>query len=189
MIAQYLELLRTKSGFDKLEKREKIIVLLGIAFIVLFFALQFGLFPYLDAKKKVENSITKRKDDLIQLQLLQQEHRGLKADEGGIKTQLQKRPSNFSLFSFLDNQATETEIKEFISYMKPSTSDGAGGLQESLVEMKLQRITLEKLVQYLQKIESPENVVSIRRVSIQESGKEKGLLEVVLQIVTFMDKG
>ncbi len=187
MISKYFTRVREKSGFDNLEKREKITIFIGACFILCFLILQFAITPYFDARKKLENSIAKKKSDLIELQTLQQEYRTLKAEAGGIKEQLQKRAANFSLFSFLDSQATEAEIKDLISYMKPATSEGDGDLLESSVEMKLQRISLEKLVAYLERVESPENVVSIERISIQESSKENSGLEVILQIMTFMD--
>lgn len=187
MISQYIAKLREKSGFDKLEKREKLTIVIGICFIFCFLILQFGITPYLDARNKVEKSIAKRKSDLLELQLLQQEYRTLKTDTGGIKEQLSKRAANFSLFTFLDTQAAETEIKDLISYMKPATAEGEGDLLESTVEMKLQRISLQQLVDYLEKIESSENVVSIERISIQESSKENGGLEVIMQVVTFME--
>lgn len=187
MVRHYFDRMLQKSGFDKLEQREKITILIGVGFLVCFVILQFGISPYLEADNSLDKSISKRRSDLIELQSLQQEFIRLKSQAGGIREQLKERPANFSLFSFLDSQASRAEIKEFISYMKPSTSEGDGDLQESVVEMKLQKISLEQLVKYLQLIESPENVVSIKRVSIQESGKEEGLLEVIMQIVTFMD--
>jgi len=188
MVGKYFSKLREKSGFDKLEQREKITVLVGIGFLVCFVILQFGIMPYIDASSNLDKSINKRKEDLVELQLLQQEFRNLTKEAGGIRDQLGKRAPNFSLFTFLDSQAATAEIKEFISYMKPSTSGAEGDdLQESLVEMKLQKVSLEQLVKYLQLIESPENVVSIKRISVQESGNDKGLLEVIMQIVTFVD--
>jgi general secretion pathway protein M len=55
--------------------------------------------------------------------------------------------------------------------------------------MKLQEIGLKQLVDFLQRIESPENVVSIKRISVQESGKQENSLDVIMQIVTFVDNG
>ncbi|MEE4242843.1 MAG: hypothetical protein V2I36_15350 [Desulfopila sp.] len=189
MLGKYIKDIREKSGFDKLESREKLIVLIGLCFLVIFALVQFVVMPYLDADSRLDSSISQKEAELVELQLLQQDYRSLRAEAGGIREQLQKRPSSFSLFSFLDEQASVADVKEFIGYMKPSTFEGDGELVESLVEMKLQGIALEKLVAFLERIESPENVVSIKRISIQESGQEKGLLEVILQIVTFVDNG
>jgi len=73
--------------------------------------------------------------------------------------------------------------------MKPSTMEGDDNLNESTVEMKLQRTTLKELVSFILLVESEENVVSIRRISIQESGGEQGYLDVILQIRTFELEG
>ncbi len=187
MLSQYIAKIREKSGFDNLEKREKMTIVIGICFVLCFLVLQFGITPYIDARQKVEKSIAKRKSDIIEMQMLQQEFQMLRAETGGIKEQLSKRAANFSLFTYLDTQAADADIKDLISYMKPATSEGEGDLIESSVEMKLQRISLQQLVDYLARIESPENVVSIERISIQESSKENGGLEVVMQVMTFLN--
>ena len=70
-----------------------------------------------------------------------------------------------------------------------ATEEGDDNLNESMVEMKLQRITLNALVSFIMLVESEENVVSIRRISVQESGNEQGYLDVILQIITFELKG
>ncbi len=184
---KYISEIKKKSGFNKLEKREKLTVAIGIGFLFVFVLLQFGLSPYLNARKKLENSIEKKKLERVEIRNLQQEYRGFKKQAGGIKDQLKSREASFSLFSFLDKQAAGAGIKELISYMKPSKIESDGELQESLVEMKLQKISLAQLVDFLKLIESPEKVVSVKRISIQESGKEKGLLEVIMQIVTFIN--
>ena len=100
-----------------------------------------------------------------------------------------ERSPGFTLFTFLDKQVTKAQVKKQIKYMKPSTLEGNDNLGESMVEMKLQRTTLKDLVSFLLLVESEENVVSIRRISIQESGKEQGYLDVILQIRTFELKG
>ncbi len=187
MIAKQLNTLRAKSGFDKLEQREKRMVLVGIIFILLFLFLQVVITPYMDTRKKTRDAIAKRQGEVAQLKVMQQEYGALKNQAGGIKELLQQRSPNFSLFSFLDKQAAQAGVKGLIGYMKPSTIEGDGELQESLVEMKLNKIDLKALVDFLQHIESPEDVVSVKRVSIQESSKDEGVLDVIMQIMTYVN--
>ena len=118
---------------------------------------------------------------------MRQDYLLVKKEEGGIKERLAKRAKNFALFSFVDQQAEQAKVKGKIKYMKPTLLEGEGALRESQVEMKLQEATLPELVVFLKYIESNENVVSLRRISIQESGKEQGYLDVVMQIVTFVE--
>jgi len=53
------------------------------------------------------------------------------------------------------------------------------------VDMKLQEISTENLVAFLQRLESEENVIYVNRLSIKEHGKEAGYLNVVIQVITF----
>ena len=69
--------------------------------------------------------------------------------------------------------------------MKPSNPQGTGPYKESMIEMKLEGITLNQLVGYLYRIESPENIIGIKRISIKENKKESGYLDAILQVLTF----
>ena len=54
-----------------------------------------------------------------------------------------------------------------------------------MVEMKLEALTLQQLVGYLYLIESPSNLVSIKRLSVNENKKEEGYLDAIVQVLTF----
>jgi len=90
-------------------------------------------------------------------------------------------------FSFLEQAAGKARVKGHIKYMKPSASRSNGRFKESMVEMKLDKISLKQLVDYLYLIESPENVVSIKRISIKDSKSAPGYLDSVMQVLTIVD--
>jgi general secretion pathway protein M len=183
-----LQTLREKSGFDQLEYRQKVL-LLGVSIVLLlFFVYQLLVSPYVDARARLQNSVEQRQEDLEQIKKLRQDYLLVKKREGGIKDRLAKRSRDFALFTYVDRMADQAKIKDAIQYMKPSVATGEGPLQESLVELKLQEATLEGLVNFLKLVESTENVVSLRRIAIQESGKTKGYIDVTMQIVTYIEK-
>ena len=177
-----------KSGIEKLNSRERWVLFGGIGFVACFLLLQLVIIPVLDARNNLGKSIARKKQELIEIKLLQQEYYTLKSEEGTIQARINQRPSGFTLFTFLDQKATEAKVKKQIMYMKPSTVPG-DELNEAMVEMKLQQITLADLVGFLRLVESDENVVFIRRFSIQESGDKQGYFDSILQIVTFEKKG
>jgi uncharacterized membrane protein YhiD involved in acid resistance len=177
-----------KSGIEKLNSRERWVLFGGIGFVVGFLLLQLVIIPVLDARNNLEKSIARKKQELIEIKLLQQEYYTLKNEEGTIQTRINQRPASFTLFTFLDQKATEAMVKKQIMYMKPSTVTG-DELNEAMVEMKLQQITLADLIGFLRLVESDENVVFTRRFSIQESGDRQGYFDSILQIVTFEKKG
>jgi general secretion pathway protein M len=105
-----------------------------------------------------------------------------------IQGRLQQRNPAFTLFSFVEERAAKAQVKEKINSMTPSTAEGEGPFQESRVDLKLEQISLTQLVEFLQQVESQENVVMIKRISIQENSKEEGVLDAVMQIITFTKK-
>ena len=181
--------IRRKSGIDSLDGREKRVLLGGVAFILCFAVLQLMIMPFWDSRTNIEASIERKSGELVKIKELQKEYQLLKEQEGGIQARIEQRQSGFTLFTFLDKQAAKAQVKKQIKYMKPSVQEGDDNLNESMVEIKLQRTTLKDIVAFILLVESEENVVSIRRMSIQESGNEQGYLDVILQIITFELKG
>jgi hypothetical protein len=150
--------------------------------------IRFAIIPAINAKSRLEQSTERKKQELLQIKELQQEYITLKKEEGTIQALINERGTTFSLFTFLDQQAEQVQVKKQIQYMKPSTIEGEDSLNETMVEMKFQLISLEALVGFLRLVESKKNVVFIKRISIQENGTEAGSLDAILQIVTFEEK-
>jgi len=184
----HLKELWEKSGIEKLNSRERWVLFGGVGFVLCILVLQLVIIPVLDARRNLEKSIASKKKDLVAIKQLQQEYHTLKNEEGTIQTRIDQRGTGFTLFTFLDKQASEAEIKKQIKYMKPSMVEG-DELNEAMVEMKLQKVTLPELVEFLRLVESEANVVFIRRFTIQESGDTQGFFDSILQIVTFEKKG
>ena len=169
----------------KLNKRERYSLIAGISAVVVFLVVQFGIFPFIDAREQVKRSIAQNERVLKEVSLLADQYRSLKADSGQMKKALAQRPGDFTLFSFLEKEAGNAGIKPNITYMKPSNSREDGPWRESSVELKLENITLGQLVEYLHRVESPSNLVAVKRISVKQSKEGSGYLSVVLQMVTY----
>ena len=174
-----------KSGWNRMAKREQTMTGALMALVAALLLFSFVFSPLLESRQRLQKSLVKKQMELQEIRTLQKEYQSLQQRSGDIQQRLTKRPVDFSLFSFIEQQATSTGIKQQINYLKPSNVTSEGSLNESRVDMKLQQITLENLVNFLKKVESPENVVSVSRISIQEHGKKQGFLNAVIQIVTF----
>ncbi len=171
----------------QLAKREKYLVTLAVIVIVLGAVIQFVFTPFLAKKELYKNNVTAKQNNLQEMVALREEYLLLEQDSDVLTQRLAQRPKNFTLFSFLEKAAGDAGVKENIKSMKPSASAGKGPFKESLVEMKLERITLGQMVDYLKLIESPEYLVNIKRLSIQSNKKETQFLDVVLQVLTFTE--
>ena len=182
------QILTAKTKWSRLAKREQIMVaglLIGIC-ALFFFSLVVS--PLLDTKHRLEKSIAVKQKELQTIKTLQQEYQLLQQHSGDVHQRLLARSPNFTLFSFIEQQAAQAGVKEQINYIKPGKTNSDTSLIESRVDMKLQQVTLEKLVNFLQGVESRENVVFIARISIQQNGKGEGYLNAVLQLLTYTVK-
>lgn len=177
--------LKKKSGIDKLERREKKFVLAGLLFVAFFMLIQVVILPYLHARSALSNSVERREAEIVDMKLLSQEYRSLNSRKDTITRLLGKRSPDFSLFSFLEEQAAVVEVKERVTYMKPSKNEIEGKLSELIVEMKLEKISLTQLVELLKKIELKEKVVMVRKMIVQESSQQHGGLDIILNVRTF----
>jgi len=183
---QILSVIREKFGFNRLEPREKKVVGIGMVVVGCILLLQFVISPYLQARRQLAVSLASRKSDLAQIVKLQQEYRGLKNISGAKDSRVSRHPAGFSLFSFVEEQSARAKIKQQILSMRPSTLETEGPGRESVVEMKLQKVSLGQLVGFLKLIESSEQAIFVRQISIQQSIGEN-LLDIVMQIATRVD--
>jgi general secretion pathway protein M len=171
----------------QLAKREKYLIALAVIVIVLGVVIQLAIMPFWEKRDQLKSSATGKQNNLQQMLALSQEYLLLQQDSDTLAQRLTNRSKSFTLFSFLEKAAGDAGVKENIKYMKPSASTGVGPFKESLVEMKLERITLGQMVGYLKLIESPDKLVSIKRVSIQSNKKETQFLDAILQVLTFTE--
>jgi len=168
----------------QLTRREQIAVGLGGGALLLFIVIQFIIFPLVDGRTRLNKRIETREKAIVEMHELQQRYQRLNQHSGSLSAMLGQREPDFSLFSFVEKRAAESEVKELIAYMKPSESMENEHFKQSQVEMRLQGIGLGKLVEFLQQVEAPERLVGINKIAIQENTKEAGTLDVTLYMVS-----
>ncbi len=169
-----------------LAKRERYFVSIGACLIAIFFIFQFLVSPFFEKRDRLRKEIVKQEQDLKDLADLIAKYNTYKQNSSNIDRVLAGRGKGFTLISFLEKATGETRIdKEHIKYYKPSTSKGSGPYDELMVEMKLEGITLDQLVRYLYRIEHPDDLVFVKRLSITDNRKEEGYLDSIIQVVTF----
>lgn len=169
----------------KLAKREKYSITVAGCVVALFFLFQLLILPVFEKKARLQRNIIKKEEGLSEIALIGAEIEGLKGSTQKNNKIITRRKRGFTLFSFLEQKAGEAQIKDHIKYMKPSSSKGEGTYNESLVEIKLESITLKQLVGYLYRIEKPEDLIIVKRMSIKGNKNKQGYLDAVLQVLTF----
>lgn len=180
-----MELIHKYLNLKKLNRREKYIICAAACLLGLLIIANFVIRPFFENQKQLERNLQTKKAELEQMHALQAEYNLLQGKMQQSEVRFGKREKGFTLFSFLDQLAGRTGIKDRISYMKPSkTAPKNSNYKISRVEMKLNAITLEQLTAYLHGIETSKNMVMVKKLSISKKDKKQGFINVVLQAET-----
>jgi len=168
-----------------LKKRDKqILLIVGLA-LALLLIVWGGVTPFLEAKGRLQRGVSARRSAIPEMLRLENSFQTAHQAGSELQQRLASQAKGFSLFPFLEAKSSEAGVAAKIKYMKPMTGSSPGaGLSESLVEMKLEGVSLEQLLGYLDKIELPEQLISIKRISIQQDGKAEAMLDVVVQVAS-----
>lgn len=167
------------------QKDKKALIMLVLALVV-FAAVQFAIFPLLAERKKLEQRIKSKENGLAQMYTLQKEIKKLSYKSNSLEKMVSDRSADFSLFAFLEKKCTEAKVMKNISSMTPSDPTGDGVVQQMEVKMKLKAIQLKQLVALLERVESRQDVVALKRISIQINKKKRGTLDVLMHVITLV---
>lgn len=169
---------------SRLSRRERYFVATAGAVILVFIAAQLIVMPIAATKGRLARSLAAEKDVLNEMLALQAEFRQVKnkvaASPGGAD-----RGQAFTLFSFLDNLAGQSGVKDKITYMKPSTAETPDGTRTlSVVEVKLEAVNLKDLAGYLYAIETSDKMVFVQRLSVSRNAGARTGVDAVMQVET-----
>lgn len=169
----------------KLNKRERIVIAAAAAAIAVFLVVQFLIFPLLDKNARLSRTIATRQQELQQIQLLQAQYHQTAQKAEQAQRYLKTRKKGFTLFSFLETLAGQTGVKSQIAYMRPTTTTQKDSpYRRSMVEMKLQDITMSQLLSFLHGIETSRDMIAIKRLSISKGEQNADLINTVFQVET-----
>ena len=171
---------------NRLGSREKLALGALAAVVCLIMIHAFVISPGIERRRQAEKEVSSQKKNLADIAGLAERYRELKASSNTMSLEFRNREKNFALFKFLDGLAGKANVKKNIKYMKPNSKNLTGGrFVESIVDMKLQNLSMEQLLGYLYQIETSGNSVTVRRITITESGRQGGSVDAVLLVAAY----
>lgn len=173
------------SRLQRLSKRERFLLAVGVLFVLGFVFHQLIADPFLTKKQRLERSLQKKAANVLEMKLLQKEYQQISENKRDIMGRLQSRSPEFSLFTFVEQQIDAVRMKERVTSIKPGVSDYQEGVRQALIDLKIEGIVLAQLVDFLASIESFDKVVFVERIVVQNNSREDGLLDVMLSVLTF----
>ena len=177
--------LNDKNILGKIRCKQRKLVAGAAILVLIALILEIAVFPFWEAKTKLTKAIQVNQKKLTEISQLDAEFALQEAAMARIKSALAARGADFTLFSYLEKKATQANVRGRIKQMNSSKGTQSVSLEESLIDMKLEKITIKQLTDFLYYAESPADLVRIKKITINKMKESPEYLNAQLQISSF----
>jgi len=174
-----------KKFWDNLGAREKLYILAGMGIAALILLVQFAILPFWEERERVAKAIDAQEKILKEMNAQLTEYRVLRRDMDSIQRAMASRPSDFTLYTFVERKAREAGVRPNVKAINPSRGMSAGTYEETMADVSLEKITLRQLVQFLYQADSPRDAVRIRKLTVRKSMESPEYLTATVQLATY----
>jgi len=150
---------------SKLSQREQIMVAAGAIICVVTAVYLLVFSPYRTAMEKLDRKIAVRQQQLKQVKQLQAECATAQATIN--KLQQCGSADGFALFSFVENQIIKIAGRGNLTAMRPLSSIKHDNVTEETVEVKIERVSLNQIVQLLQNIDNAPVTLQVKKIQLK----------------------
>jgi general secretion pathway protein M len=171
--------------WEQLTKDQKQTAIAGLVFVAGALIVQFAVFPYFDARQKVRGAIAGSEKTLRELASLSGEFGVLRQRSDEIRRVIERRPPGFALFSYLEKRAADAGVKTNVKSINPLKSAPGGAYEATAVEIRLDKLTMKQLTDFLYLVESREDLVRVRKMSVEKMKENPEYLNVLIQLFTY----
>lgn len=171
----------------KLTRKHLLITSLAGLLVLGFLYYWLIISPAISERKRLVSRIEKKRSDLVQMKALAVEWQNFQKKRVQAETRLKQKGDRFTLLSFLEALSRSVGVEKKIQYMKPLSLAAEGEIRPEGIEMVLEKIDMRELVNFLYRIEYSKKLLTIRRIKIQKSSRDKNpSLKVTLQIYAYL---
>ena len=154
-----------------------------IVALILFF--QLVIVPFYGGRSRTNTAIRNNEKILKDIAFLGMEYSNQKRRIEEVQSILARRPADFTLFAYLDKKAGESGLKSHINAMNPVKISTSGDYEEIAVEMKLEKVAFKHVANYLYLLESPQELIKIKRMNVTKMKESPEYLNATLLVSTY----
>ncbi|MCX5848766.1 MAG: hypothetical protein NTW65_04895 [Deltaproteobacteria bacterium] len=174
-----------KTFWDKLDAKQQKLVAGAAIFVCIALILEIVVFPFWGVKAKLAKAIQVNQKKLNEISRLDAEFASQEAAMAKIKRAVSARGADFTLFAYLEKKATQANVRGRIKQMNSSRGVQSASFEESLIDMKLEKITIKQLTDFLYFAESPADLVRVKKIIVNKMKESPEYLSAQLQISSF----
>ena len=167
---------------DQLEKREKLFLLVGI--IVSLAAIAFyGVYqPYHKALLRLDKKIAAKQLQLKEVRNLQ--YQSLQKQLDHAQKSLSSKGS-LSPLAKVEELASNIASREKLSYIRPQPPQTQGDIRVDNLDVKLEKLSLEQVLQLLWQLESPASQMQVKHFRIKQRFDNAAQLDLTMTVSVY----
>ncbi len=152
------------------------------AFVVIWATYAFGVSPVRERIETLNRVIPEKQSELELLHAKAAEFVALRDGIEDIRARIASQEQTFELMPFVDSLVKECGLLQNVVSMKPQTSQFGSDYLETVVDIKMESLTLPQLFDFLLKLESSKVLTTTKRLYIKKNLRNAGLLDSQIEI-------
>jgi type II secretory pathway component PulM len=166
----------------QITRREKLLaVALGI-FVSVWSLFAFAVNPARDRIETLNRLIPEKQNELRKLQAKSSEYIFLQDSINRLRTKIADQQNSFQLLPFLETLIRQSGLEKKVVSMKQQVMLLDKEYSQTIVEVRLQNLTLSQLIDLLRKVESSDVLAKTKMLSIKRSAIDTGLLDSAFEV-------
>lgn len=178
-----------RGRYQKLERRERVLVQIAGVLVALFIAFNFIYLPIQDAIGGLGDRILERQHDAVDVAHMMRTYQRLRIDLSTMRSRTVASSGNFSLFSVVEQALTRAPGKDKIGSITPAEKTIPGGLKQYTIELKLNAVSLPQVVDTLYGLSALSVPVTVSTLHVTRRSQDQHSFDVEMTCVALGRNG
>ncbi len=174
-----------KDYYLRLSERERYIVLGVTSFVVLILVVV-TITTAMGSLAKLKRQIRADREIALQMERLKEDYAKSRREVERLEALIDRTPSSFSLTTYLESLAQRFDVSPDSMNPKPAPPNDL--YNETQVEVRLLKVTLPALTDYLFNIENSKGVIRINSLNVKPNYTDPAFLNVSFSVSAFTPK-
>ena len=166
----------------RLTRREKILAGGLVIFAAAWSLFAVGARPALARIETLNRIILQKQQELEKVRARSKEYIFLRDSLDNLRTKIASQQSTFELLPFLESLIEQCGLSKKVSSMKQHVLEINSDYSETIVEVRLENLSLGNLVDFLCQVESSQALAKTKSLYIRKDATNKDLLDSVIEI-------
>ena len=166
----------------RLTRREKLLAIALAIFVGGLVLFTFAVKPAIERTETLRRVISEKQDELQKVRAGSNEYIFLRDNLDDLRTKVASQEKGFELLPFLESLIREHGLAKKVATMKQQVLQLGPSHSETVVEVRLENLTLKQLVDFLRKVESSEVLARTKSLYIKKNLTNTDLLDSVVEI-------